>query len=345
MSQQKSRSLALWLTLSLFLAGAATTTTAGCNASQQRRRGNSPRRADTKPTTTPQPQPTPAAEAPLPDPARGEEKTVSDEIKILSRGNYSAEMLESFVAVARDAETYAALRALNAQLPELSADFFKHNAVVAAFLGQRRSGGYGVEITRGGPTSLRVSERAPDKDAIVTMALTSPSLIVSIAIAPDAPLELLLDPTWRERARPYQVAGGELMITGGIAGKRETVPLAGSLGVMRAGQLATFLFDLKSAGHSEQPRALREAATGIIANSGDAVRLPRFTSSTLTGAIESPFRATSGQFTKDGGKITLTFETVPAPRISDNFAATGRLEANATAPAPKNKALIDERPM
>jgi len=338
MSQQKLRALALWFILSL-LAGATTTTMAGCNASQQRRRGNS-RRADAKPTTTPQPTP----EEPLPDPARGEEKTVSDEIKILSRGNYSNEMLESFVAVSRDAETYAALRALNAQLPGLSADFFKRNAVVAAFLGQRRSGGYGVEITRAGPTSLRISERAPDKDAIVTMALTSPSLIVTIAIAPDAPLELLLDPTWRERARPYQVASGELIITGGIAGKRETVPLAGSFGVMRAGQLATFLFDLKSAG-GEQPRALREAATGIVANGGDVVRLPRFTSSTLTGAIESPFRATGGQFTKDGGQITLTFETVTAPRISDNFAATGRLEATATAPAPKNKALTDERSM
>ncbi|MCA1555766.1 MAG: protease complex subunit PrcB family protein, partial [Acidobacteria bacterium] len=93
----------------------------------------------------------PQAQTPAPTPI-GEDKLEakgSGEIKELAAGGYSS-IRESFIIVARDAQTYALLKELNERLPEFGADFFKSNAVIAAFLGQRRSGGYSVRITREG---------------------------------------------------------------------------------------------------------------------------------------------------------------------------------------------------
>ena len=330
MSQQKLRALALWFILSL-LAGATTTTMAGCNASQQRRRGNS-RRADAKPTTTPQPTP----EEPLPDPARGEEKTVSDEIKILSRGNYSNEMLESFVAVSRDAETYAALRALNAQLPGLSADFFKRNAVVAAFLGQRRSGGYAVEITREAEGALRVSEKSPPKGAMTTMALTAPYHVVSYATPEENPVRLSLGAAWQQAARPYRVVLGEFTMMGGFAGVRELFNVTGTLGLMRYQDLATVLFDL-GGDDANRPRVLSDAASGKVSSD-------KLTLTVDPGTfILPPRRRLTAEVTLGGGenKLHFTLDGMQAA-VADGFGGRGQFDAEATAGPPKKIALDDD---
>ncbi|MBA3246533.1 MAG: protease complex subunit PrcB family protein [Pyrinomonadaceae bacterium] len=289
----------------------------GCDT-QQRRGQAQPSATPAKPA-----QPTPATK-----PITDERGVSNGEIKILSQNNYSP-LTEPFVFVARGAETYTALRELSgAQLPEMSADFFKTRAVVAAFLGQRNSGGFGVEISRAGESSFTINERAPAEDAIVTMALTSPSLVASVPVAADEALNLTLGAEWQGSVRPYRVNGGELTVTGGIAGVNQPAQLTGDIGMLRAGKFATFLFDLKTTG-SPQARALNDTATGFV-EAGGRVRLPRFSSSSLTGAIDSPFRAT-GQFVENEDKLSLTFETVPAPNIADNFSASGRLEATATA--------------
>ena len=60
---------------------------------------------------------------PTPAPA-GETDVKQDEIKVLAEGTQSR-MNDAFVAVARDPETYAALKiALAASLPEMGGDFF-----------------------------------------------------------------------------------------------------------------------------------------------------------------------------------------------------------------------------
>src|ERR1700682_3518686 len=63
------------------------------------------------------------------------------EMKVLAEGYHSA-IINSFVAVVRDAEAYAALVKLDGNLRKLDEDFFKSNAVIAAFLGERKTGGY-----------------------------------------------------------------------------------------------------------------------------------------------------------------------------------------------------------
>src|SRR5256885_9485503 len=78
------------------------------------------------------------------------------DIKVLAEGFHS-KITKPFVAVVRDAETYAALTRLDENLPKLDADFFKESVAVAAFLGERNTGGYSVEIRANG-IALQVLE-------------------------------------------------------------------------------------------------------------------------------------------------------------------------------------------
>ncbi len=252
-----------------------------------------------------------------------------DTFKELAAGAYGP-LRQPFVLVARDAATYAALRTLVKDLPDESADFFKTHAVVAAFLGERRSGGYTVEITQTARGRLSIAEHAPPKDAIVTMALTAPFRVAALPVEPDDALDLTLAAAWQKNLRPYRLTEGELTVSGGFAGINDTTRLEGSLRVMRADALVTFLFDVRSTGGRRNGR-LFDAATGRVEDGH--VTLPRLDSFAISGAIESPIRA-EGEFTNGEHELTLSLETVPAPHVADNFAARGHLSAAATAQAP-----------
>jgi PrcB C-terminal len=286
--------------------------------------------------TLPTPTPTPAgAERGRGEDVSGGSGTQAQDaggIKTLDAGSYSA-FDETFVAVVRDAETYAALRKLNEKLPQLEAAFFESQLVVAAFLGQRRTGGYGVEIAREGEGALRVSELRPPKDAMLTMALTAPYRIVSLPHAPEAPLRLLLDRAWEGRARAYKVASGEFQITGGIAGVSKSYTLGGSLRVLRLKNLATVLFDLRSEGEGEA-RALADAATGKV--DGKSLTLARLSPGTLAPPPLGVARA-SGQFAQDEARLSLKLEAPAHPKVADGFAGGGQIEAEATSPPPPKR--------
>ncbi len=259
----------------------------------------------------------------------------------LAAGNYG-QMRESFVLVARDAQTYAALHTMITNLPDQSAEFLRTHAVVAAFLGQRRTGGYSIEIKQTARGRLSLSEHAPAKGMMTTQALTAPFRIVVLPVEPDDALDLTLDATWQQRQRPYRITDGAITVIGGFAGIREAAQLAGTLRIMRAGDFATFTFDVQSTG-GHRPRHMADTATGTVDAAG-RVALTRLDAFALSGATESPFRA-SGQFTNKETNLTLSFETIPAPHVADNFGAKGNLSAVATAPAPANKAINGDEPM
>jgi hypothetical protein len=291
-------------------------------------------------TQTPQPavQPSPVSEG-----EENLETKVSGEIKELAAGGHSS-VRESFVVVARDAQTYAALRQLHDKLPEHGADFFKSNAVVAAFLGQRSSGGYRVEITRGGAAGsglLRVSEKPPAKDAFTTMALTSAFQIISVPVNEESPLALELDTTWQEAARPYKVGAGEFTRVGGFAGRRERSTLAGDIRVMRHAQLATVFFALQGTG-GEGRYALQDVATGTVTPEG-TLMLMRLDPGSFVPPPRHPLRA-RGQFSDNEGQLSLTLEVMEA-KVNDGFGGQGKLEAKATAPPPKKRAVDGDDPM
>src|SRR5206468_2455450 len=95
-----------------------------------------------------------------------------DDIKVLAEGFHSR-ITKPFVAVVRDSETYAALTSLDKNLPKLEADFFKENVAIAAFLGERNTGGYSVEIRANG-SEILVLEKKPGMAMMVPQMITSP---------------------------------------------------------------------------------------------------------------------------------------------------------------------------
>ncbi|HZH92170.1 MAG TPA: protease complex subunit PrcB family protein [Pyrinomonadaceae bacterium] len=272
------------------------------------------------------------------------ETKVSGEIKELASGGYSS-VREPFILVARDAQTYAGLRKLHDKLPEQGADFFKTNAVVAAFLGQRSSGGYGVQITHGGAAGasvrLRVSEKSPAKDAFSTMALTQAFQIISVPVQEESPLALELGATWQQAARPYKVSAGEFTRMGGFAGRRERSTITGDVRVMRHGLLATVFFVLEGAG-AEGKYALQDVASGTVTPQG-TLTLARLDPGSFVPPPRHPLGA-RGQFANDEGQLSLAFEVMET-KVNDGYSGQGKLEATATAPPPKKRAVAGDDPM
>ncbi|HLL75708.1 MAG TPA: protease complex subunit PrcB family protein [Pyrinomonadaceae bacterium] len=324
MARRKFR-LILALPLALACGGA---TGASCGDS---RRGSAATNGNNQIT-----KPTPANDASRGVEAGEKMKTDGGELKSIGAGAQS-QVEDAFVAVARDAETYAALRGLQAGLPELRADFFDSNAIVAAFLGRRNTGGYSVEIARGPEGALRVSESAPPKDAMVTMALTAPYRVVSLAHSPEHPVRLQLGDAWQRHSRPYRVTAGEFTMIGGFAGVREPFKVAGTLSVLRHGSLATVVFDLKGEDNA-RPRTLSDAATGTV-NAAGELNIPRLDPGTFILPPRHAMRA-AGRFTQDEGKLSLTLDGMRSA-VADGFGGRGTLEAEATGAPPKRVATGD----
>lgn len=320
MLRMRTSVVVLLLSLALHGAGAA-----GCGTKQDKAQQNMNQPENSNATVTPTPV--------------SVEKPVNDEIKILAGGAYG-KITDAFVAVVRDVETYAALRELVDNLPQLNPDFFKQNIVVAAFLGQRNTGGYSVQIKRT-ENRLRVSSTSPPAGSMTTQALTAPFQIASVAIVETRSLAIEIDPVWNEAMRPYRTTSGEFTTGGGFAGRIEKLQLAGDIRVSRLDKLVTFVFDLKSTGGAVT-RSLQNVATGIVGvdvSIGGAI----VDAGTLVDFPRSPL-GIKGNFRENEDKLSLTFESLPS-NVSDGFSGQGRLEATATAPPPPKKPKDDDAPM
>ena len=306
----------------------------GCGAA---RRGEVAQTAAPAQTPAPKPSasPTPAAERGA---ANRETAKMSNEIKVIEAGAHSR-VSEAFVAVARDAQTYGAIRRLHESLPELGPEFFRESAVAAVFLGRRNTGGYAVEIARDAEGALRVSEVAPAKDAMVTMALTAPYRVVSFAQWPEQPVRLHLTDAWRRQARPYRVTSGEFTMTGGFAGVRQQFKLAGTFGVLRHKNLATFLFDLKGEAADADARALSDAATGTV-DVSRRVRIAQLDPGSFVHPPRRPMRA-DGLFSASEHRLTLKLDATQSA-VADGFGGDGTLEADATGAAPPKRGGDDD---
>jgi hypothetical protein len=266
--------------------------------------------------------------APTPSPVTDTGQSGSGEIKVLAEGAHS-NIQDSFVAVVRDAETYAALRKLEGLLPDLKVDFFETDAVVAAFLGERRTGGFGVEISRSGNT-LNVGEKKPAKDTMVTEMITAPFKMVSVPGGARSPLSLAVDETWRQRLLPFSVDSGQFKMSGGIAGITREFKLAGELRLMVEGaSLLTVVFAVQGS-DSAKKRALDDSATGMITNDGQ-VKINKMSASLLIDSPHSGLKAT-GQLSNSDRKVVLNL--VSMSMIPDGFGGIGNLTATMSGAAP-----------
>jgi hypothetical protein len=279
---------------------------------------------------------------PGPTPAPDVEGTVKGEIKVLAEGGYS-QVNNAFVAVARDTETYAAIHELAKDLPNMSADFFEHNAVIAAFLGQRRTGGYSVRMTRATDGTVQIEQESPSKGSMTTQALSAPFKIVSVPTGDsrfrfENTLKVEVGGAWQAASRPYSVTTGEFKMYGGFAAHSETFSLTGDLRIMREGRLATVIFNLKGNG-ATKARALRGTATGVV-QKDNQLTLPYVEADTLVDLPRSALRA-QGSFAAGEDKLSLAFDSLPS-NIADGYGGEGKLEAAATAPPTQKNRPSDE---
>ena len=242
------------------------------------------------------------------------------DIKVLAEGFHS-KITEPFVAVVRDTETYAALTKLDENLPTLDADFFKENVVVAVFLGERNTGGYSVEI-RPNAIEINVLEKRPGKGAMVPQMITAPFKIVALQGASNAAVRLTPDEAWRQAITFYRVTSGRFRMTGGFAGTSEEFGPQGPIGVMRAGNLATFRFSILTSGTSKR-RLLIETCTGLI--DSEKIRINRMSADSF---VDSPNSGLSGTaiFSEEGRKLVISLLSRPS-MIADGYSGQGTIEA------------------
>jgi hypothetical protein len=258
----------------------------------------------------------------------------SGEVKILAEGSHS-EATKPFVAIAREPGTYSQLRKLAPALPDLLDDFFKNRIVVAAFMGERNTGGYSVDIVRTADGLIRVAALGPEKGAMVTQVITRPFKVVSVPKNPW--MGLKVESLWQQAADLYRVTLGGFQISGGFAGRKEDFGLTGELRVMREGKLATFFFDLRNS-EGTKPRQLREATTGIV--DGRQITIYVMDSGSLVEAPHGNLSAT-GTFSKNSRTLALNFTSLPT-MIADGYGGGGNLEAEVVAWAPANKSAVDK---
>lgn len=248
----------------------------------------------------------------------------SGEVKTLAEGSVSP-ITAPFVAVVRDGETYATLRNLAANLPALNEDFFRANVVIAAFLGERNTGGYSVAISREPNEQIRIAEKAPRKGMMVAQMITSPFKMVSVATNGTPSIRLSVDERFRQRTELYQITKGSFSVSGGVAGRSETYQLGGKIQVTRLSGLVTIGLAVASSGAARE-RELRDWATGIVRDNGIVISKLSHGSllETPSGDLHANVRFS------EKNRLNLDLDSGPAT-VPDGFSGRGSIEAERVA--------------
>lgn len=250
------------------------------------------------------------------------EKPSSDQMKVLAEGFHSS-ISHPFVAVLRDSRTYQELRKLDSSLPQLDSDFFETRVVVAAFLGERNTGGFAVEVTRGADAQIHIAEKKPGKGMMVTQVITSPFKIVAIEGGPNARVPLSLDLAWRNLAQSYRLTSGTFTSSGGFAGRSETFALKGWVLALREDSLATLLFEISRA-DAPETRSLVDSTTALVATDG-GIANARMSAWSLVPPPNGGLQA-RGMLSEEGKKLLLQFTSMPI-NIADGYGGNGSISA------------------
>lgn len=244
--------------------------------------------------------------------------SADEEIKYIAEGAYS-KVEKPFVFVARTPETYAHLQDLVENLPRAADVDFQKNAVVAAFAGTKKTGGYSVAIKKtAGKILLEVVE--PPKDAMTTQALTTPFGVALVAVEPEMNLLLEFSKDWKTNAQNFKVTKGDFVFSGGFTGRAQTFKAAGAIQIFSYKELATLVFNLSGKG-TEMRRKLSGAASGTYKKG--KIDLSRLDGGSFSEAPKPPVKV-SGKLTQT--KLTLAFESLPST-VADAYQLGGNLEA------------------
>ena len=245
------------------------------------------------------------------------------ELRILAEGLNSS-VPSPFIAVSRDAETYARLRELDINLPILEERFFKSNFVIAAFLGQRPTGGYKISITEQ-PGGFTVREERPETGTIVTEMITMPFKLVAIPSGMGGErVRIVLDNSWKDLLANYRVESGRFTTAGHLPVMPEDFEVTGKIALMRAGQLVTFFFRVYEKGReSGLIRGLSGSFTGIVTNETQVT----IKSLVTWGVMRLDNKSLASGFFSDGGqRLSLSFTSF-AVETSETSSGEGHIEA------------------
>ena len=250
------------------------------------------------------------------------DKPSSGHMKVLAEGFHSP-VTHPFVAVLREPRTYQELRKLDGSLPKLDKDFFETSTVVAAFLGERNTGGFAIEFIHEVSGEIHIAEKKPGKGMMVTQMITSPFKIVAIEGSPNTRVPLSLDLAWLHRAQTYRVTSGTFTYSGGFAGKSETFALKGRVLALREDKLATLLFDISSS-DARETRSLVDSTTGVVATDG-GIATARMSAWSLVPPPNGGLQC-SGMFSEEGKKLLLQLSSTPI-NIADGYGGNGSISA------------------
>jgi hypothetical protein len=242
----------------------------------------------------------------------------------LASGSQS-EVREPFVFVARSGEALDKLSEL-VRLPDIAfgTDFTKA-AVVAAFAGEKPTGGFSVEISAKDGNAA-VSEKAPPADAMVTEVITTPFAVAVVPVEEEESLKVDVPGLWKESAETYTIMSGFFSVSGGFAPSDRTIVVAGVIDVMRHGDLVTFL--LIDATSADMRRELLETVSA--AYSGSVWIADRMEAGSFLERPHPPLRIKA---TFEGNWLKMTFE--PGKRayvVNDGYIAKGEIAAKRNPP-------------
>jgi len=246
------------------------------------------------------------------------------ELKVIAEGAHSS-VSTSFIAVIRDVETYEKLRRAADNLPDVTAETFETNGLIAAFLGTRNTGGYSIDIKQSANGAIRVAEKAPGKDMMVAQMITAPFKMVWVPVSGTGAVSISADRTFQQTSQLYRIDKGSFTISGGFAGRSETYSLAGKLQVTRLGELVTIGFGVVSAGTSRE-RSLRDVATGVIGE--NSLTISRMSRGTLVDPPTGVMHA-SGRFA-ESNRLILDLDTGRVT-VPDGYQGKGTIEAQMVA--------------
>lgn len=253
-----------------------------------------------------------------------EETAGGERIKELATGS-NALIDRPFIYVARTDETYRTLQKLVPGLPPAAEIDFSKSAVVAAFAGEKNTGGYRV-IFEESAGQITPQVKSPPPDAIVTEALTMPYAVALVSVGEEESLSVNLQENWSRAVAGYRITGGEFEYSGGFVGKEVKFRPRGTIRILRSDEYTTLFFNLESA-NTAASRKTSDVASGTL--NGDRLILPRLEAADLIERPHPPFIVT-GRLVPEG-KLTLEFR--PGKRaypVNDGFEGRGQLTAEKT---------------
>jgi hypothetical protein len=249
------------------------------------------------------------------------------DIETIAQGIQSG-VPQPFVAVIRESSVYDELRKTVSGLPARDAEAFKKTAVIAAFLGERLTAGYGISISQSADGVLKLSETVPPKGTMLAQVITSPFGVYAVSLPnPETQVVLELTGAWKSGGKVFDLTTGEFTMVGGFAGQQEPFQLEGHLNLLRLGNLVSIIFDIQ-ARDAKKPRSLRTIATGII-KADTNINLPVFDSGTLIDRPR-PFLSATGTFASDASSLTLKLQSLVSLVVADGYVGQGSLKALAS---------------